>query len=417
MHIGIIGPIATADVAHLLGDDVRGLPSGYAGGPLLATLIGELIARGHQVTAFTLSSDMPLESSRAIIATGLNFSLHFCRMRTSAWRSNGQHTGRILDFFRVEIDALMKEIAQVQPDVIHAHWTYEFALAAIATSVPHVVTCHDSPYTIARLTSTSRPTRSIYRWLRVIMAHRVFKAAKHVTAVSPYMKAKVQWLAQVDIDVVPNPVDAKALAYSNARSAPLVPRLAMVCNGWDSLKNPKPGLIAFSQLVKQRPGAELHLFGNDFGPGQAVERWCKSEGLLTGLVFHGAMPHYQLLDHLTKFDLLLHPSIEESFGMVLAEAMAMGLPVVAGKRSGAVPWVVGDTRCLCDVTDAAAIHATLCKVLIPGTYADLSARGIDEVQRRFSTPRVVDQFFSIYEAAIRMSNENAVMVAPPARLK
>ena len=404
MHIGIIGPIATTDVAHLLEGGAGTLPRGYAGGPLLATLIGELLSRGHKVTAFTLSVDMDLDAINGIVASGPNFSLHYCPMRPRAWRSNGLRLGRIVDFYRHEISALVKQIKLAQPDVMHAHWTYEFALAALASKIPHVITCHDSPYTIARITSTSRPTRSLYRWLRVIMAHQVFKQARCITAVSPYMKAKVQNLAQVDISVVPNPVDARALAYSCTRLAPTAPRLVMVCNGWGALKNPEPALIAFNQLIKQRPESELHLFGNDFGPGQTAERWCKAKGLLQGLIFHGPMPHYHLLDHMRTFDLLLHPSIEESFGMVLAEAMAMGLPVVAGKNSGAVPWVVGDSGCLCDVTDPKAIYAALCKALEPERYTTLSEHGIASVLARFSTPRVVDQFYALYEQAIRRSD-------------
>jgi hypothetical protein len=247
MHIGIIGPIATADVAHLLEGDMRGLPNGYAGSPLLATLIRELLSRGHRVTAFTLSSDMGLASSTAVIAHGPNFCLHYCAMRPRAWRANGPHSGRILDLYRVEINALCAQIVQAQPDVVHAHWAYEFALAALAAKVPHVVTCHDSPYTIARLTSTSRPTRSLYRWLRVVMAHRVLNRAKFVTAVSPYMKAKVQWLTQADITVVPNPVDAKALAQSRARLGHGVQWLGRV-------EEPKAGAHSFQSMGKTSSG-------------------------------------------------------------------------------------------------------------------------------------------------------------------
>ncbi len=36
-------------------------------------------------------------------------------------------------------------------------------------------------------------------------------------------------------------------------------------------------------------------------------------------------------------DVLVHPSLEESQCMAVIEAMAMGLPVIAGKFSGAIP--------------------------------------------------------------------------------
>ncbi len=400
MHIAIVGPIATDDIKHLLHDDVVTRPCGYSGGPLLATLIGELIKRGHTVSAFTLSNDLPLQRRQAVVAHGQNFTLNYLPMRPRAWRPNGWLPGRIVDLYRFEIDGLRHAIEQAQPDVVHAHWTYEFALAALQSKIPHVVTCHDSPYTIARLASSSRPTQSLYRWLRVIMARNVFRNTQSMTAVSPYMRDKVQSLTSVDIAVVPNPVDNHALLTARPRHVPAEPRLAMVCNGWNNWKNPIAGLLAFRQLQKTRPHAELHLFGADFGPGQTAENWCKANGIDVGLVFHGSVSHHRLLNSISRLDLLLHPSLEESFGVVIAEAMAMGLPVVAGQASGAVPWVVGGIGGLCDVTEPNAIAKALEETLQPERYVQLSERGIAAIRERFSTAAVVDQFYALYQKAV-----------------
>ena len=400
MHIGIVGPVATMDIVHLLDGNVSGLPEGYGGGPLLATLIGELLQRGHRVSAFTTSCDISLKPGASVTAEGKHFSMTYCPMRPRAWRPNGWQPGRIVDLCRFERQALQQAIAARAPDVIHAHWAYEFALAALAAKVPHVVTCHDSPYVIARLASRSKPTVSAYRWLRVLMARKALREAQCVTAVSPYMRDQVQSLATARIAVVPNPVDDLALSLARGRQAPAAPRLAMVCNGWDARKNPQPALRAFAQLRKSRPGAELHLYGNDFGSGQKAESWCVKTGIAAGMAFHGSVPHQRLLQALAECDLLLHPSLEESFGLVVAEAMAMGLPVVAGASSGAVPWVAGEHGSLCDVRDPEAILLALEKTLAPDQYARMSRDGMASVQARFSTARVVDAFFHLYEQAL-----------------
>jgi glycosyltransferase involved in cell wall biosynthesis len=87
--------------------------------------------------------------------------------------------------------------------------------------------------------------------------------------------------------------------------------------------------------------------------------------------------------------------------MVIAEAMAMGLPVIAGKASGAVPWVVGDAGTLCDITNPTAITNALIETLVPIRYAELSARAIESVRRRFTTEAVVDKFCTLYEQAVQ----------------
>jgi glycosyltransferase involved in cell wall biosynthesis len=399
MHIGIAGPIATADIAHLIEGDVTGLPVGYTGAPLLATLIGELLRLGHRVSAFTLTSDMPLNGG-VVVVHGKRFALSYSPMRRRAWRPNGLRLGRILDLYAFEREHLQRAIAQAAPEVVHAHWTYEFALAVLQTGLPHVVTCHDSPYKVARFFSREKPTRSLYRWLRVFMARKVFRQARCVTAVSSYMRDEVQGMARVPIVLVPNPVDSFALALVKARMAPSSPRFAMVCNGWQAHKNPQPALKAFARYRERHPEAVLHLYGNDFGVGQTAEIWAKQQGIAAGMVFYGAIPHKQLLEALSNADMLLHPSLEESFGLSIAEAMAMGLPVVAGESSGAVPWVVGDGGVLCDVRQEQDIYRAIEQVLVPENYARYSVAARARVESMFTASAVASAYLETYKNAL-----------------
>lgn len=399
MHIGITGPIATADIADVLDGRTADLPKGYEGAPLLGSLIRELLARNHTVTAFTTSNDMDL-SAPDRIATHGRFKIVYCPLRPQAWRFNGLELGRILDLYRLERNRLQHAIQDAAPDVIHAHWAYEFSLAALATGLPHVITSHDSPLTVARLNSFRKPTISLYRWLRVPMALRALRKAQRVTTVSPYMQTQIAGLVQGQLTVVPNPVDVGALKLARTRTAPAVPRIAMICNGWDARKNPMPGLLAFSKLQQTVPGAELHLYGHDFGPGQTAQAWCQTKGLGQGFHFHGPQTHAQVLSALNTMDLFLHTSLEESFGMVLAEAMAMGIPVVAGDASGAVPWVVGPHGELCNVRNPSSVYAALQRALEPQRYQKLSASGTQAVRERFSVHRVTNDYLRLYAQAI-----------------
>ena len=400
MHIGIVGPIATADISHLIEGGVSGLPIGYHGAPLLATLISELLQRGHRVSAFTLSADIPLSQSEPVIVQGKNFSLSYSPMRPRAWRPNGLRLGRILDLYAYERAHMQRAIEKVAPDVVHAHWTYEFALAALQTGLPHVVTCHDSPYAVAGFYSKEKPTRSLYRWLRVLMARKVFSQATCLTAVSSYMKNEVQGMTPVPIVLVPNPVDGLALALGKDRLASLSPCIAMVCNGWQVLKNPQPALKAFARVRNYHPSAELHMYGNDFGPGEQAEIWCIAMGMQEGMFFHGAIPHKQLLEELSKVDVLLHSSLEESFGLSIAEAMAMGLPVVAGESSGAVPWVVGEGGILCDVRQELEICQAIKNVLVPENYARHSKAARARVELMFTVNKIASAYLDAYKNAL-----------------
>lgn len=362
MHIGICAPVAPSDVEHLLDAPTSAPPRGYAGAPFLGTLITELIRRGHRVSAFTLSSDLPLKQDATVVLRGPAFELHCCPMRPRAWPFNGRLPGRIVDLYTFERRALERAIASAKPDVVHAHWSYEFAWAALRSGLPHVITCHDSPFVIARFQRDFR--HGAYRWLRAFMAWHVLRQAKHVTTVSPYMVGQIQPLCRADVTVcvVPNPITEDAFVLKRVAKDGAA-KIVMVANGWGALKNGEMALRAFALFSATRPDAELHVYGHDHGEGEAAAAWWGNSGLTGRVHFHGSASHKEVLTAMSEANVFLHTSLKESFGAVVAESMASGTPVVAGKNSGAVPWVVGDGGLLVDVTRpievAAAIDALL----------------------------------------------------------
>jgi L-malate glycosyltransferase len=349
MHIGICAPIATSDVQHLLQANFSVSPRGYAGAPFLGTLITELIHRGHRVSAFTLSSDMPLERDGIVVLRGPAFELHCCPMRPRAWPFNGRLPGRIVDLYAFERRALEHAIANARPDVIHAHWSYEFAWAALRSGLPHVITCHDSPFVIARFQRDFR--HGGYRWLRALVAWHVLRQAKHVTTVSPYMVGQIQPMCRPDVTVclVPNPISNEAFVQRQIATVGGA-RVLMVANGWDLRKNGQAALRAFDLFSATRPDAEMHVYGHDHGADEAAAVWWREAGLTGRVFFHGSASHTQILAAMSEANVFVHAALEESFGAVIAEAMASGIPVVGGKNSGAVPWVIGEGGMLVDVS-------------------------------------------------------------------
>jgi glycosyltransferase involved in cell wall biosynthesis len=406
LHIGIAGHIATEHVADLLACDASAMPKGFAGAPLTGVLIGELLKQGHKVSAFTTDSSIYPQTD-VIKATGPNFDFYICPERRRAWRFNKYRPGRAIDGFAYEREQLLNTIKMANPDIIHAHWTYEFALAAIKTGIPHLITCHDVPALVLRY------TRSPYRAIRYLMARQVFHKGEHFSAVSPYMAAAVKHYTKIPIDVVPNPLADYVLVRGRPRTAPEIKRIGIICNGWNDLKNPRPALLAFAKIHSTQPSSELHLFGFDFGVGERAQQWCQKQGLTKGMVFHGAIPHKKLIKQLNDLDLLLHPALEESFCVVIAEAMALGLPIVAGKHTGAVPWVVGidettNNPCcavLTDVSDSAAITSAI-EEAFDQHYPERSASGYARARQMFASNVISESYMALYREVMLANSES-----------
>lgn len=397
MRICLAGPIAVEQVAHLLQERDERLPPGYSGAPLMAALLGELHRRGHELVAITTDPTVSLSRAPALCASGERFELAVCPARPRAWRWNGLHPGRAVDAWRLERKYMREIMKSSAPDIVHAHWTYEFAKAAQESDLPNLITCHDSPGVLLR------HTRSPYRAVRYLMAASVLRHARHISAVSTYMANDAHRLSGQEVIVIPNPVADYVLEAGFPRQRPASRRLAMVCNGMQRYKNVELGIQAFARFRSQEPTAELHAFGSDLGRNEKAQHWAESKGLASGILFHGLLPHRELIERLKEMDALLHPALEESFGVAVAEAMALGLPIVAGKESGAVPWVVGLPRIpsdslpavLTDVGDPLTICAAISEVF-DDRYPQRSITARTEAAARFSASTVADQYLAQY---------------------
>jgi glycosyltransferase involved in cell wall biosynthesis len=112
-------------------------------------------------------------------------------------------------------------------------------------------------------------------------------------------------------------------------------------------------------------------------------------GLNLGARVQFAGEFFDLRRRLKDFDLLIHPSPSESFGRVVAEALAQGVPVVAA-RSGGVEEIIrdGETGYLAPPGDPGALAAVVLRMLAdPEKTGEMTRRGRQEVADRFSLAR------------------------------
>jgi len=106
------------------------------------------------------------------------------------------------------------------------------------------------------------------------------------------------------------------------------------------------GLEAFAQLLEQGVNAQLSVVG-----AGKEERWLKQRAHALGLDgrvhWAGKMNHTELLKKYANFDLFLFPSLHDSGGTVVLEAMSAGLPVICLDLGG--PPTMVDASCGCVV--------------------------------------------------------------------
>lgn len=398
MKIALMGPIATASIAPYLAEPPPAdFPPGITGAPFMGTLIGALLARGHEVIAITGGGFEATRDAQPLSLKGERFEFHCCPARRHSMRPSHGRMGRILDFYGYERRTMGQILAQVRPDFVHAHWTYEYAMVAIDSGVPHLATAHDDPLVVLKL------FRNLFRFGRYLMARQALGRASALSAVSPVLQTRLSSYTATPIEVIPNPLNQSFQVAGQPRAAPAKGephRFISVQNGWMNLKNVSTALRAFALIRRELPHVTYHLFGVHYEPGGLAQTWAMKKKLAEGVVFHGPTPHEQLIQELKHATVMLHPSRWESCPMGIAEAMALGLPVVGGRDSGGVAWMVGEGGLVVDINRAEDIAAAAIQLVGEETlYARCSAAAIKRV-RAFSPDLIAEKYEKSYCKAI-----------------
>ncbi|MFO7853765.1 MAG: glycosyltransferase family 4 protein [Paracoccaceae bacterium] len=115
---------------------------------------------------------------------------------------------------------------------------------------------------------------------------------------------------------------------------------------------------------------------------RALEARLSALGLTDRVTLLGALPRAELDGRFAGADLFVLPSRYEGYGMVVAEALARGLPTVA-TTAGALPEAAGDAAILVPPDDPAALAEALRRLIErPEARDALAARAL---ARRFPT--------------------------------
>jgi glycosyltransferase involved in cell wall biosynthesis len=125
-------------------------------------------------------------------------------------------------------------------------------------------------------------------------------------------------------------------------------------------------LPAFARLLRAQPDSVLHVAGD--GPMAAqLKAQCALLGIARSVRFHGRLAQNQLFALYREVDGLLFPSLRDSGGNVVVEALSFGLPVICLN--------LGGPPCFVDASCGRVVEASACDeaAVIDGLSAALLA--------------------------------------------
>ncbi|MCX8205362.1 MAG: glycosyltransferase family 4 protein [Candidatus Nezhaarchaeota archaeon] len=156
-------------------------------------------------------------------------------------------------------------------------------------------------------------------------------------------------------------------------------------------------LKAFPLVIKEVPEAELHIIGS--GPLLMRLVDVATRYNVEGSVkFHGWLSRLKALKILAGSSVLVHPSLYESFGYVIAEAYAVGKPVVAHRAPYSIELVedVG-AGIVVDTFNTRALADAIVTLLSDSKlYRKLSQRAFQVAEEHFDIEKVARQYIKVY---------------------
>jgi phosphatidylinositol alpha-mannosyltransferase len=236
-----------------------------------------------------------------------------------------------------------------------------------------------------------------YRWLFDPMMDRLTARL----AVSDAARRTVAAHFPGNYEVVPNAIEVDRFAASAAPPALMSDRRRYVlCVGRLEPRKGLDRLLQAMAIVRQHsPCAQLVVVGE--GPDRAAIE-AQARELDVNVLFAGRVGDDALPGFYQAADVVCAPALgDESFGIVLLEAMAAGRPIVASNIAGYAE-LLGPARCarLADVDDPASLAREICAVLDNPTLArTLGERGA-VAARQYDWSVVAKRLEEIYYGAI-----------------
>lgn len=236
-----------------------------------------------------------------------------------------------------------------RPDLIHAHWLLPSGVHAVAAggATPTLITVHG-------VDVHALPVRPIEALRRHVLTR-----CSRVVAVSSALVERIRTLVpEATVDLVP----------MGANLAEVPP---------DFSRSPKPGLVGFVGRLAEKKGVpvllramaevpELELVIAGDGPDRAsLEAQADTLGLGGRVRFLGQADRAEVYELLSSCEMLAIPSIvagdgdQEGTPVVLAEAVALGVPVVASRLGGIGDHLDDESGWLVEPGDANALAVAL----------------------------------------------------------
>lgn len=280
-------------------------------------------------------------------------------------------------------------VAYSDTTIIHAHGavlngTLAYLIAK-KLNIPFVVTEHTGPY-----------SRILNSWVKSKISKFVFNKAAKVLVVSEHQKNEVLKLGIPSgrVEVSYNPVNTevfKVNPITDSKNIAFVSRLDEFKGGLRTLK-------AFHKISTTHPDYQLTIVGE----GEeyvSIENYIKGNNLRDKVTLKGTLTKSEIAGVYAASSFLVFPSRFETFGLVVAEALSAGLPVICTNQTAPKEFISDENGILVQPDNVDEIAAAMEQLI--NTRSDYNANEIhQQIEDRFGLINFGKYLIGVYREVI-----------------
>lgn len=360
------------------------------GSGVIATELGKMLAaKGHEIHFIT--SGIPFRLNK------ISPKITFHQVEVNSYS--------VFQYAPYDI-ALANKMAEVivdeQLDVLHVHYAIPHAVCAILakdmanSDIGIVTTLHGTDITVLGYDSS----------LKGAIKYGIEKSDV-VTAVSHSLGQETMDLISPnkDIETIYNFIDEQEYTKKDAGNLKELlgikphEKVVIHVSNFRKVKH-VPDIVQSFKLIHEKVPSKLLLVGD--GPEKhPIMESIKGTSIENDVLFLGKQENLSELYSIA--DLMLLLSEKESFGLVLLEAMACGVPCI-GTNVGGIPEVIthGENGFIVELGDWKKVAEHGVEVLQnPSLHKQIVDRSLEVIRDRFSSKSIVEQYEEMYERVAR----------------
>jgi len=299
-------------------------------------------------------------------------------------------------FYQFESKRIGSCLKDIQPDIVEAHWTYEYGLAAVKSGYPCVIRIHDW------MPNEFRISKEITFILKMFVQKYVLYKSKYLVGPTPYICQLARPHTCAKIFVMPPMVFPAYYELEDQENENVIFSPAGILKR----KNTFTLLQVMERLKEKCPDAKLYLVDSQKKSSNAYYDKCityiKRMKCNNVVIIPGMLDYGKLASYYASASVVVHASVEESFGMVVAEAQAAAKPVVVGKNGG-IDFIVqnNETGFIVDPFDINAYVDRLCLLLTDRKMRkEMGDKGRQRTKKLLDSEKIFQDTIQLYRSVI-----------------